>query len=651
MPCRRFELGVALPALGLLLLGGTVLAAPSLEDYAALPAVQMMSVSPDGKLVAFRLRKTDNDGVLVYALEENRIVTGVNVSAIRPTHLYFLNQSYLILVATADDFMRGYRGHHRISTAFAMNVGSSTVDQLLTPGRGIIHGQLGLGNVIGASADGKRVYMPAFTPRKDRKPDYSLMEVDLDAVRKLRVLKKGSENTVDYFVDESGKVLVEERFSHNANHHRIISYLSGQPVEIYQARTEIPLISAVALSADRKFLVFAAESEEHDRLGYYAMSLTDGSFSSRVFERSDADVESILMDVNRIAYGVVYSGLKPSYEFFDERLTRNMAEIQAHFPTDAVWVVDASPDLNHLVIQVEGTGSSGDYYLFSEGNLRFLTSSRPEIPSEHVNPVILFEYGARDGATIPALVTVPKAHGEGSRDLPAVMLPHGGPEAHDWVGFDWLAQALASQGYVVIQPQFRGSSGFGVQHLLAGRGEWGRKSQEDITDALRHLIAEGLVDADRVCIAGVSYGGFAALAGGAFTPELYKCIVSVNGVSDVRKILAQEKRDHGRSHAAVAYWNEVIARGDTGKATLETISPANFAAEFRAPVLLVHGDKDNVVDFEQSRHMEKQLKRADKPVKLLKLKNEDHHLSNPKTRVECLKAVVEFVNAQIGTRT
>jgi dipeptidyl aminopeptidase/acylaminoacyl peptidase len=329
-----------------------------------------------------------------------------------------------------------------------------------------------------------------------------------------------------------------------------------------------------------------------------------------------------------------------------------MHEIQAKFAGNSVWLVDATPDLRHLLIRVEGSSSSGDYYLYSDDKVvRFLSRSRPGIAPESVNPVTAFDYEARDGATIPALLTLPLAHKADPRSLPAVVFPHGGPESHDWLGFDWFAQALASQGYAVIQPQFRGSSGFGVQHLLAGRGEWGKRSQNDITDALQHLVAEGVVDPDRVCIAGASYGGFAALAGGAFTPELYKCVVSVSGVSDVRKMLSEEKAQHGRDHWAVAYWNELIARGKGGREALDATSPANFAARFSAPVLLLHGDKDNIVNPDQSRHMERQLKRAGKRVKLVTLKGEDHYLSNPGTRLECLRAVVDFVNQNIGRRT
>src|SRR5690606_351827 len=131
---------------------------------------------------------------------------------------------------------------------------------------------------------------------------------------------------------------------------------------------------------------------------------------------------------------------------------------------------------------------------------------------------------------IPTLLTIPKEKITVLKNLPAVIYPHGGPESHDVIRFDYLAQALAAQGYLVIQPQYRGSSGFGRQHVLAGHGEWGKKMQDDLPDAIAALSDTGLIDPTRVCIVGASYGGYAALAGGAFTPELYKCVVSINGI-------------------------------------------------------------------------------------------------------------------------
>ncbi len=624
--------------------------APGIEDYGALPIVQMMAVSPDGKLVAFRKHSGDRDMVAVVSLEKNQLVTGADIGNIKPHRLYFLDESRLVMVVSQERRLLGYRGRHEISTAFVLDVTSGDIEQLLTPGDVIFKGQSGLGDIVGSSSDGKMVYMPAFVGESphDQSPDYSLMRVDLESPRRPRVVEKGSSSTVGYFVDGEGNVLAEEIFNNHYNYHAIVAHHGDEEVEIYRQETEVPYIGLVGVTPDRKSLVILDESEETRRVAYFTMPLADGKLSGPLFERNDADVEQVLTDINRVVHGVVYSGLRPSYEFFDNNLNTRMAKITADYPRHSVWLSDWSPDWQHLVIRLEGAGSAGDYLLESNGETRFLANSRPTIQAEHFHPVVETSYKARDGLAIPTLLTIPASRAESPKNLPAVMLPHGGPEAHDWMGFDWFAQALASRGYLVIQPQFRGSSGFGLDHLLAGRGEWGKKMQDDLSDGIKILIEQGVVDPKRVCIAGMSYGGYAALAGGAFTPELYQCVVSVNGVSDLRKMLSSEKSDHGRNHWVVAYFSDIMAGGDTDKDTLRAISPTYSAEKFAAPVLLIHGDRDTTVPYEQAKAMYKRLKRAKKSVELIKLKGEDHYLSQPATRLKMLEASLDFIDQHIG---
>ena len=144
-------------------------------------------------------------------------------------------------------------------------------------------------------------------------------------------------------------------------------------------------------------------------------------------------------------------------------------------------------------------------------------------------------FKARDGTQIPAYLTLPP--GSEGKKLPLVVLPHGGPESRDWPQFDWWSQFLATRGYAVLQPQFRGSTGFGEAFRLAGRRQWGGLMQDDVTDGVQALISDGTADPGRVCIVGASYGGYAALAGATFTPQLYHCAASINGVSDLADML------------------------------------------------------------------------------------------------------------------
>ena len=157
-----------------------------------------------------------------------------------------------------------------------------------------------------------------------------------------------------------------------------------------------------------------------------------------------------------------------------------------------------------------------------------------------------------------------------------------------------------------------------------------------------------MIDPDKVCIVGWSYGGYAALAGGAFTPDLYKCVVAIAPVADLPKLLIDEKNDHGRNHWVVSYWERAIANGDATRDTLKTKSPINFADNFSAPVLLVHGKDDLVVKYSQSTRMKKALEKAKKDVKLISMKGEDHSLSTPGARLEALEAVNAFVEKHIG---
>jgi dipeptidyl aminopeptidase/acylaminoacyl peptidase len=231
--------------------------------------------------------------------------------------------------------------------------------------------------------------------------------------------------------------------------------------------------------------------------------------------------------------------------------------------------------------------------------------------------------------------------------MPLIVLPHGGPRAQDHYGFDWLAQFFASRGYAVFQPQFRGSTGFGRALRDGGNGEYGRKMSTDIDDGVRILIEEKLVDPDRMCVVGASYGGYAALAAGAFSDVGYSCIVAIAPVSDVHRKMAEAKFQSGEDSWDFHYWSEIVGADDSDLAALKEISPVDHAASFKAPVLLLHGKDDSVVPIVQSRVMEDALKDAGKDVEFIKLDGEDHWLSSGETRLATLKAIEKFLKKNL----
>ncbi|MEM7283227.1 MAG: prolyl oligopeptidase family serine peptidase, partial [Pseudomonadota bacterium] len=203
---------------------------------------------------------------------------------------------------------------------------------------------------------------------------------------------------------------------------------------------------------------------------------------------------------------------------------------------------------------------------------------------------------------------------------------------------------------LVVQPQFRGSSGFSKKLLEAGYGQWGKKMQDDLTDTLALLVKEQLTDPDRICIVGASYGGYAALAGAAFTPDLYQCALSIAGVSHLPAMLKADKSRYGRDHEVLQYFERSILDGKYDSDALKEISPYFSADRVTIPVLLMHGEDDTIVEYNQSKLMHRALKKAGRDVELVKLKNEDHYLREGSTRLQALQTIVGFVDKHIGDR-
>jgi dipeptidyl aminopeptidase/acylaminoacyl peptidase len=251
-------------------------------------------------------------------------------------------------------------------------------------------------------------------------------------------------------------------------------------------------------------------------------------------------------------------------------------------------------------------------------------------------------YPAADGLTIRAYLTLPRDR-PASR-LPLVVLPHGGPALRDTADFGWWPQALADQGYAVLQPNYRGSL-IDWAFLAAGFGQWGRKMQTDLADGVRYLVQEGIADPARVCIVGASYGGYAALAGATLDTGVYRCAVSVAGPADLKRQLTWIDSKHGgRPSYEQRYWDRYMGVTGAGDPSLDAISPIRHVDAVTIPVLLIHGRDDTVVPYEQSQIMYDALRHAHKDVEFLTLKHEDHWLSRSETRLQMLTAVVRFLS-------
>jgi acetyl esterase/lipase len=328
------------------------------------------------------------------------------------------------------------------------------------------------------------------------------------------------------------------------------------------------------------------------------------------------------------------------YDCFDPLMAKLVEAVPQKLPVGCRWsFVDFADDPRKMIVYTESATDSGSYYFidFSTGDVKFMAENYPDLPVEWLTEKKPIDYLAADGLKIHAYLTLPPKRE--AKNLPLIVLPHGGPEARDYIDFDWQAQALASRGYAVLQPNFRGSSDYGAAFTNAGHGQWGRKMQTDLSDGVRELVKQGVVDPKRVAIVGASYGGYAALAGATLDAGVYRCAVSIAGVADLEYFTRFEKRKYGHMSSAAAYWKDYLGDG-----SYADISPLRQAAHAYCPILLIHGKDDTVVPFYQSEEMEKALKAAGKTVEFVPFEGQDHWELNEASRISMMKDIVAFLD-------
>lgn len=641
------------------LLSNICMASPSIEAVGSLPATSQMVLSPDGKTIAFRRFEGKKDTLVIYSLDKKKLIRVVDISRVVPDSLFFISNSQLIIRVSEHKKLPGFKGTHDVRSAYLLDSVSGELIQLLRHGDKVYVGQLDVSQIVGVSKDEKFVYMPATVAKYDsrsysdpgqgpsHKTGYAVMKVELASPKRPTKISRDHSDAIDYFMGREGDVLVEERYGEHTNKHEVLVKQGSKWVSIYSEKVASRTLSIVGLTTDYESLVVLTYGN-NDRRQYHLMSLKDGALTNPGISSGDHDIENVITDNNRVVYGVRYSGFTPTYQFFNKKLNLRVEQLVKKFTGNAVTIHSWSADWKKILVYVAGSNFSGEYYLFDEKlNGQFLSGSRPGIQNEDVNPIAIVNISAVDGTKIPTLLTIPKDKVSVMKNLPAIVLPHGGPRSYDRIGFDWIAQTFASQGYLVVQPQFRGSSGFGWSFIEAGYGEWGGKMLEDINDALDFTIANGIVDKDRVCIVGASYGGYAALSSGANTPGKYKCIISINGIGNMVDLMTRDKYKFGKYHSWIQTLEKYVDGEGSNKDKFKAISPYYMAEQFEAPVLLIHSENDDRVDIRQSKGMASRLKKAKKSVEFIKLKDDNHHLQQNVTRIKTLTHSVDFINQHL----
>jgi dipeptidyl aminopeptidase/acylaminoacyl peptidase len=395
----------------------------------------------------------------------------------------------------------------------------------------------------------------------------------------------------------------------------------------------------IAIEASSDSALVLAKNDGRDAL--YRVKLDGTSTRTLIAFNSHVDIDSVVRLGNgQRVIGYTYVDDRRRTVYFDSEIKSLAAALGKALPQQPVLsFINASADGSKLLILAYGDTDPGSFYVYDKTSrhLDELAPVRISLIQRQLAAVRSITFSAADGVSVPAYLTLPPE--SNGKNLPAIVLPHGGPSARDEWAFDWLPQFLAARGYAVIQPNFRGSAGYGDDWLAKNGFQGWRTAIGDITAAAKYLVSTGIADPNRLAIVGWSYGGYAALLSGAEQPTLYKAVFAIAPVTDLGLL----KRE------ATNFTNSRLVGGFVGSGpNIVQGSPLRRASEIKAPVLLFHGDLDGNVDIEHSSKMVAALRDAGDRAELVRFPGLDHQLDDSDARAQMLTRIGQFLDAAIG---
>ena len=378
--------------------------------------------------------------------------------------------------------------------------------------------------------------------------------------------------------------------------------------------------------------------------GYIAvasMALDGSGATETILARNDVDVDQLIrIGRQRRVVGASYATEKREVAYFDPELRQLTDQLRAALPgRPLIDIAGASADEQHLLLVASSDTDPGMFFLYDKRTraLEELLPRRDPLVGRPMGEMRPVSFTASDGTAIPGYLTLPR--GSDGKGIPAIVMPHGGPSSRDEWGFDWLVQFFVARGYAVLQPNFRGSSGYGSAWFGRNGFQAWRTAIGDVNDAGRWLVQEGIADPAKLAIVGWSYGGYAALQSQVLDNDLYKAVVAIAPVTDLERL-----RDESRRFTNYRLVDRFVGQGRH----ISEGSPARNAEAFTAPVLLIHGTRDQNVGVGQSRLMRERLEASGKPVKYIEYAGHDHFIDDSQTRSNMLLEIDRFLAASLG---
>lgn len=618
-------------------------AAPDAALFGQLPQAHHAAISPDGKQIAilqnhqgtYFINLVDLTGTSPQS--DSLRVVGLGDS-VQPQYVRWIDNHRVIVSVRQTQMYRDFP----IKAGFLHLVDSNTLKASVVvkaPKKSIRQ----FNNVVldWLEDDPDHIIMQFASERDEQSlPDVRKVEV---ATGKSKIVKRRFVGVNSWITDSNGvpRVGVGSRREGQKAFMRILDPTTGE----WETAEDYPGLdpegmSVVAVIDDGRSLVMSAYRGEDTR-GLHRYDLAKKEWGEVIYQNGEYDVRDVLLssDGNTIV-GASFTGEATERVLFDA-YGSTFEEALDYFEGYQVSFVDQSEDSKKLLLKVSGPSEPGGLYLYERGGeAQWLLDNMVGLDTDEMGVMISLSYKARDGQKIPAFMTLPPSINDPAdlKNLPTIILPHGGPYSRDEKRFDYLAQFFATRGYLVLQMNFRGSAGYGKSFSEAGRSNW-VVMQEDVEDGMRWLIEKGYANPSKSCIAGWSYGGYAALMGAAKTPELYKCSIAIAALSDIPEAISDAQSYLNGQARAERTFGSLMKDGGLMRAN----NPVQQADKIRVPVFLAHGEEDGSVHFGQYEKMKRRLEGADVDATFMSFKDEDHYMSNQANRQAMLEGIEAFL--------
>lgn len=641
---------------------------PLVDDILAGEGVKAAALSPNGRFVAVLSKSQLGSGLSIADLTNlNEGRRNVRLGEVQPLGVIWLDNDTLV-VSIAYYVVYGRKGHVRIaadltgdeaaafpiflttivarSSGLAIPIldGSGTAQKRFTPIGPLRFPPESKGKLITAGIKNKRIH---------------LYSVDINTGITTRIAE-GTRATKEWHLDQRGHPIFRIDEDKKDRSKKIYINTSTQlgvpewnlhsrPNDAGGARFEVQPLGP---GPEAGHYYVSARKPGSDKTNIFLYDLKMRSlgppiakhekydFIGGVFSASDGDLLSVFFDADRRYFRM----LDPVYQSHIDALEDMFGEHAS------VRLLDWAVNRTRWLIYADGPTRPGSFHFYDPLNKELigLGAVNRALANKTFSVTQAINYEARDGLALTGYLTRPRTIKEGVSP-PLIVFPHGGPEERDRITYEPLVQLLAVQGYQVFQPNFRGSSGYGKAFADLGRRQWGKAMQWDIEDGVKALLDRGLAQADKACIAGYSYGGYAALMAAVQTPKMYRCVIGMSGVYDLRSMLKWERKKWGRNSAAMQYWQDHI--GDyADKQSLAEISPRHNIDRINVPILLTHGKRDNTVPVAQSKAMAKSLRAAGKKVLYVPLETATHHIKVFEEAALEYNALLDFLAEHLPTR-